>query len=101
MPFALSDDVRLVQDVQGVEWVALSHCWGPDSLHPITTTVATLPGRNARIPFFDPVADVSRCGEDRKTAGLSFSVDRFALYYSGRQARLGERGRQDGRGVWP
>lgn len=49
--FEESNDVRLVQDLHDVEWVALSHCWGPAPLHPICTTTASLMERTECIPF--------------------------------------------------
>ena len=65
-----SDDVRLVQDLNNVEWVALSHCWGPGSLRPITTTNTTLSERSARVPF----ASLSQTFQDaaKTTRALGF-----------------------------
>lgn len=59
--FEDSEDVRLVtmeqpnighsQKEHLLKYVALSHCWGPPSKHPLTTTKATLRERQTRIPF--------------------------------------------------
>ncbi|KAK0627292.1 heterokaryon incompatibility protein-domain-containing protein [Immersiella caudata] len=56
-PFKDSDDVRLL-DVRkeglascGLEWVALSHCWGLPSQGPTTTMTTNLAQRRLRIPF--------------------------------------------------
>jgi hypothetical protein len=55
-PFADSDDVKLVGSnaTQGLsKYVILSHCWGPASKHPLTTTKASLDDRKRRIKFDD------------------------------------------------
>jgi len=52
--FQNSDDIRLVMlDVKlsPTRYVALSHCWGPTTQLPITTTVSTLENRMQRIKF--------------------------------------------------
>ncbi|KAK0648111.1 heterokaryon incompatibility protein-domain-containing protein [Cercophora newfieldiana] len=54
-----SNDVRVVElhkDAaasrdDAVEWLALSHCWGPPSQGPTKTTTANLAQRLCRIPF--------------------------------------------------
>jgi hypothetical protein len=50
--FPNSDDIRLVRldlKLSPARYVALSHCWGPTTQLPITTTVSTLESRMNRI----------------------------------------------------
>jgi hypothetical protein len=51
-----SDDIRLVESEtisDRVEYVALSHCWGPPEKPPLLTTLATLMDRKKRIKFVE------------------------------------------------
>lgn len=56
--FAGSKNIRLVtveprnfSHEHPPKYVALSHCWGPPSKHPLSTTKATLSKHQTRIPF--------------------------------------------------
>ncbi|KAK0642845.1 hypothetical protein DIS24_g8668 [Lasiodiplodia hormozganensis] len=47
-----SANVRLIQSMGDCgRYVTLSHCWGPQSKHPLTTTTATLPQHLTEIPW--------------------------------------------------
>jgi Heterokaryon incompatibility protein (HET) len=55
-PFINSKDVKIVDSDAGesiAQYVTLSHCWGPPSKHPLTTTKSTLRERKERIKFED------------------------------------------------
>ena len=65
--FETGDDIRLVsielkdfkdEDFQP-EYIALSHCWGPPEMHPITTTKENLEERMTRI-FIDGLSNTFR-----------------------------------------
>ncbi|KAL0465247.1 HET domain-containing protein [Neurospora intermedia] len=57
--FSDSEDIRLVTSIADdlffdgtpPKYATLSHCWGPPSKQPLTTTQATLSERMTRIPF--------------------------------------------------
>jgi Heterokaryon incompatibility protein (HET) len=54
--FQHSKDIRLVsldENNVAVNYVALSHCWGPSSKLPLTTRANNLGQRSQRISFFD------------------------------------------------
>ena len=50
-----SGDILLAEPVGAdqISYTALSHCWGPPSCGPMTTTTATLPNRRDSIAFDD------------------------------------------------
>jgi hypothetical protein len=54
--FERSQDIKLVMlndKGKKMNYLALSHCWGPPSKRPLVTTSSTLAHRSKRIPFYD------------------------------------------------
>lgn len=74
--------LRLVQTMGARgQYAALSHCWGPPSKRPLTTTTGTLECRLKEIPF----KSLTKTLQDAVTvtrARAALPLDRFTMYYS-------------------